>query len=39
VVELMVQNWNQLLTKFIFLHKDLKDNIYNMEFERRVTII
>jgi len=27
VVELMVQNWNQLLSKFIFLHKQLQGNL------------
>ena len=27
MVELMVQNWNQLLSKFIFLHKHLQGNL------------
>jgi hypothetical protein len=27
MVELMVQNWNQLLPKFIFLHKHLQGNL------------
>jgi len=27
MVELMVQNWNQLLSKFIFLHKQLQGNL------------
>jgi len=27
VVELMVKNWNQLLSKFIFLHKHLEGNL------------
>jgi len=27
MVELMVKNWNQLLSKFIFLHKHLQGNL------------
>jgi len=29
MVELMVQNWNQLLSKFIFLHKHLQGNLWS----------
>jgi len=30
----MVKNWNQLLSKFIFLHKHLEGNLWSSKWDR-----